>query len=77
MVMGLWFVYKVTCRFWRKIKTKTTNWFSFGEMTILFYLLIMPFSYQIWEKYILILLPSIIIYLFELYITKDINQTKL
>lgn len=76
-VMGLWFIYKVVCRFWRKIKTRTTNWFSFGEMTIMFYLLIMPFSYQIWEKYILILLPSIIVYLFELYIAKDNNQTKL
>ncbi len=76
-VMGIWFVYKVACRFWRKIQTKSTNWFSFCEMTILFYLLIMPFSYQIWEKYILILLPSIIIYLFELNITKDSNQNRL
>lgn len=76
-VMGIWFIYKVVYRFWIKIKTKTTNWSSFGEMTIMFYLLIMPFSYQIWEKYILILLPSIIVYLFELYIAKDNNQTKL
>jgi len=59
----------------KNIKEKINGINNFFIIVIIIFLLIMPFSYQIWEKYLIPILPIFILLLYRLFISSLDNNT--
>lgn len=53
----------------KQIKEKINGINNFFIIALIIFLLIMPFSYQIWEKYLIPILPTFILLLYRLFIS--------
>ena len=57
--LGLAFIWKVLQDIFYRLSTKQMNDILLLNFGIIFFILIMPLSYQVWEKYLVIVLPII------------------
>ncbi len=59
--LGLAFIWKVLQDIFYRLSTKQMNYSLLLNFGIIFFILIMPLSYQVWEKYLVIVLPIILL----------------
>lgn len=60
-VLGLGLLWCISMNLYDRFSNKEIDYNLFTEIAYLCFLLIMPFSYQVWEKYLIIVLPIIFI----------------
>ena len=59
--LGLVFIWKVLQDIFYRLSTKQIDYSLLLNFGIVFFILIMPLSYQVWEKYLVIVLPIILL----------------
>jgi hypothetical protein len=59
--LGLAFIWKVLQDIFYRLSTKQIDFSLLLNFGIVFFILIMPLSYQVWEKYLVIVLPIILL----------------
>jgi hypothetical protein len=64
-VLGSGFLWKIFTDLYDQYIKKQFDFYFFLKIGIYSFLLVMPFSYQVWEKYLIVVLPLIFITLFE------------
>ncbi len=64
-VLGLGLLWCISMNLYDRFSNKEIDYNLFTEIAYLCFLLIMPFSYQVWEKYLIIVLPIIFIIILE------------
>lgn len=65
-VFGLLFLQTCVRALFKLVREKNFNFVSLLDISIICFLLIMPFSYQVWEKYLLAIIPIVFIRLLNL-----------
>lgn len=58
-VCGLILIYHIILTLIEQIRKLNYDFILFADLSILMFLVVMPFSYQVWEKYILLILPLV------------------
>lgn len=71
--LGLIFLSLIIKEDYERLKTGIWDYGHFLTLGFLFFLLIMPLSYQVWEKYLIIVLPFVLLRLMMLNFRNKIN----